>query len=47
MIKVRIKRYDIEYLDNDGVKQIHMGLNQAFNPEFWNYVKFISVCFKG
>ena len=42
MIKVRIKRYDIEYIDNDGVKQVHMGLNHAFNPEFWNYAKLIS-----
>jgi ribonucleoside-diphosphate reductase alpha chain len=38
----RIKRYDIEYIDSDGVKQIHTGLNQAFNPEFWNYAKLIS-----
>jgi ribonucleoside-diphosphate reductase alpha chain len=42
MIKVRKKRYDIEYIDNDGEKQVHTGLNQAFNPEFWNYAKFIS-----
>ena len=38
----RIKRYDIEYIDSDGVKQIHTGLNNAFNPEFWNYAKLIS-----
>jgi ribonucleoside-diphosphate reductase alpha chain len=42
MIKVRKKRYDIEYVDSDGEKQVHTGLNQAFNPEFWNYAKFIS-----
>jgi ribonucleoside-diphosphate reductase alpha chain len=38
----RIKRYDIEYIDTDGVKQVHIGLNYAFNPEFWNYAKLIS-----
>jgi ribonucleoside-diphosphate reductase alpha chain len=42
MVKVRKKRYDIEYIDNNGEKQVHTGLNQAFNPEFWNYAKFIS-----
>jgi ribonucleoside-diphosphate reductase alpha chain len=36
------KRYDIEYIDNNGVKQVHIGLNHAFNPEFWNYAKLIS-----
>ena len=38
----KIKRYDIEYIDLNGVKQTHMGLNHAFNPEFWNYAKLIS-----
>lgn len=38
----KIKRYDIEYIDNQGEKQIHEGLNHAFNPEYWNYAKFIS-----
>ena len=38
----RIKRYDIEYIDSDGIKQIHTGLNHAFNPEYWNYAKLIS-----
>lgn len=40
--RIRIKRYDIEYIDSDGIKQIHSGLNHAFNPEFWNYAKLIS-----
>jgi len=40
--KIKIKRYDIEYIDSDGIKQIHTGLNHAFNPEFWNYAKLIS-----
>jgi len=40
--KIKTKRYDIEYIDNDGVKQVHHGLNQAFNPEFWNYAKLVS-----
>jgi ribonucleoside-diphosphate reductase alpha chain len=40
--KIRKKRYDIEYIDNDGNKQVHTGLNHAFNPEFWNYAKLIS-----
>ena len=39
---IKIKRYDIEYVDSDGVKQVHTGLNHAFNPEFWNYAKLIS-----
>ena len=38
----RTKRYDIEYVDSDGMKQVHTGLNHAFNPEFWNYAKLIS-----
>jgi len=38
----RTKRYDIEYVDNQGEKHVHQGLNHAFNPEFWNYAKFIS-----
>jgi ribonucleoside-diphosphate reductase alpha chain len=38
----RTKRYDIEYIDSDGIKQSHTGLNHAFNPEFWNYAKLIS-----
>ena len=42
LVKVKKKRYDIEYVDSDGIKQSHMGLNHAFNPEFWNYSKFIS-----
>ena len=36
------KRYDIEYVDAQGIKHTHTGLNHAFNPEFWNYAKFIS-----
>jgi ribonucleotide reductase alpha subunit len=40
--KIKMKRYDIEYIDTDGVKQTHTGLNHAFNPEFWNYAKLIS-----
>jgi len=38
----RVKRYDVEYVDNQGVKHVHTGLNHAFNPEYWNYAKFIS-----
>lgn len=37
-----ISRYDIEYIDQNGEKQIHEGLSHAFNPEFWNYAKLIS-----
>jgi ribonucleoside-diphosphate reductase alpha chain len=36
------KRYDIEYIDSNGVKQTHSGLNHAFNPEYWNYAKLFS-----
>lgn len=35
-------RYDIEYIDQNGAKQVHVGLSHAFNPEFWNYAKLIS-----
>jgi len=42
LVKVRKKRYDIEYIDNNGDRQIHTGLNQAFDPEFWNYAKLLS-----
>jgi len=38
----KIKSYDIEYIDSNGIKQTHTGLNYSFNPEFWNYAKFIS-----
>ena len=41
-IKIRKKRYDIEYIDSNSVKQVHTGLNHAFNPEYWNYAKLIS-----
>jgi ribonucleoside-diphosphate reductase alpha chain len=39
---VREKRYDIEYVDSKGEKQVHQGLSHSFNPEYWNYAKFIS-----
>ena len=39
---IKVKRYDIEYVDSDGEKQVHHGLNHAFNPEFWNYAKLVS-----
>jgi ribonucleotide reductase alpha subunit len=42
LIFIRKKRYDIEYVDNNGEKQVHTGLNHAFNPEFWNYAKLFS-----
>ena len=42
LIKVKKKRYDIEYVDNNGEKHIHIGLNYAFNPEYWNYAKLFS-----
>lgn len=38
----RIKRYDIEYIDSNGEKKTHTGLNHTFNPEYWNYAKLIS-----
>ncbi|MDA3779740.1 MAG: adenosylcobalamin-dependent ribonucleoside-diphosphate reductase [Bacteroidales bacterium] len=41
-IKVKKKRYDIEYVDSNSEKHVYTGLNHAFNPEFWNYSKFIS-----
>jgi ribonucleoside-diphosphate reductase alpha chain len=41
-VKMKKKRYDIEYVDTEGVKQVHTGLNHAFDPEYWNYAKLIS-----
>lgn len=38
----RKKRYDIEYVDLNGEKQTHEGLNHTFNPEYWNYAKLVS-----
>ncbi|MEA3295897.1 MAG: hypothetical protein U9Q27_02035, partial [Patescibacteria group bacterium] len=40
--KTRTKRYDIEYIDNNGEKQVHSGLNHTFNSEYWNYAKLVS-----
>lgn len=42
LVKVKRKRYDIEYVDADGKKQVATGLSHKFNPEYWNYVKLIS-----
>jgi len=46
VVKVRdengIKRYDIEYVDSNGEKAVHTGLNHTFNEEYWNYAKMIS-----
>lgn len=46
IVKVRTedgkKRYDIEFVDANGEKQTHTGLNHTFNPEYWNYAKLIS-----
>lgn len=42
MIKVKRKRYDIEYFDSEGKKQVATGLSHMFNPEYWNYAKLIS-----
>lgn len=36
------KRYDIEYVDKDGNKQLATGLSHKFNPDYWNYAKMIS-----
>jgi ribonucleoside-diphosphate reductase alpha chain len=36
------KRYDIEYVDSNGEKHRHTGLNHTFNSEYWNYAKMIS-----
>lgn len=41
-IKVKKKRYDIEYVDAEGKKQVATGLSHIFNPEYWNYAKLFS-----
>lgn len=35
-------RYDFQYVDKSGYKTTIEGLSRSFNPEFWNYAKFIS-----
>lgn len=36
------KRYDIEYVDLEGNKQVATGLSHKFHPDYWNYAKMIS-----
>lgn len=36
------KRYDFQFLDQDGYKVTIEGLSRSFNKEFWNYAKLIS-----
>ncbi len=36
------KRYDIEYIDLEGNKQVATGLSHKFHPDYWNYAKMIS-----
>lgn len=36
------KVYDFQYFDKDGYEVLLRGLSRSFNPEFWNYAKFIS-----
>lgn len=36
-------RYDFVYTDGHGNEQIAEGLSQAFNPEYYNYAKMISM----
>lgn len=35
-------RYDFQYINQRGYKTTIEGLSYRFNPEFWNYAKFIS-----
>lgn len=35
-------RYDIEYINSNGDKETHTGLNHTFDPEYWNLAKMIS-----
>ncbi len=41
-IKVKKKRYDMEYVDIDGNKQIATGLSHMFDPNYWNLQKTFS-----
>lgn len=44
--KVKIdgkSRYDLVYLDGHGNEKVIEGLSQAFNPEYYNYAKMISM----
>ncbi len=36
------KRYDFQFLDNDGYKVTIEGLSRSFHKEYWNYAKLIS-----
>jgi ribonucleoside-diphosphate reductase alpha chain len=42
LVKIKKKRYDIEYVDSDGNKQVLTGLSHTFNPAYWNYAKLFS-----
>jgi ribonucleoside-diphosphate reductase alpha chain len=35
-------RYDLEYTDENGEKQIFIGISQKFDPQYWNLAKMIS-----
>lgn len=36
------KRYDFQYMDQDGYRTTIEGLSRSFDKEFWNYAKLIS-----
>lgn len=36
------KRYDFQFSNRRGIKSTVEGLDEKFNPEFWNYAKLIS-----
>ena len=36
------KRYDFQFLDNDGYRVTIEGLSRSFHKEYWNYAKLIS-----
>ena len=43
---IKVSRYDIEYVDENGDHKTIEGLSSAFNPEYWNYAKLISGLFR-
>ena len=43
---VKVSRYDIEYITENGETRVIEGLSSTFNPEYWNYAKLISGLFR-
>lgn len=43
---IKVSRYDIEYVNDNGEIVLIEGLSTTFKPEYWNYAKLISGLFR-